>query len=86
MSNPELFVQVERALASVRNGHLTAAEAAARVERCGDLIDGRHVHASRELRELARELRGLVRVEPLRQGEQLELLEARLEGLAVSFA
>lgn len=86
MSNPVLFGLVERALSSVRNGHLTAIEAAARVERCGDLFDGHHLHASRELRELARELRRVAQVDPLRQGEHLERLEARLDGLAASFA
>ena len=57
MRNTDPLHHVERAIENVRDGHLTAPEAAQRIEHCLDLLPDLPSELARELRALANELR-----------------------------
>ena len=59
MRNTDPLHHVERAIENVRNGHLTATEAAQRIEPCLDLLPDLPAELTRELRALAHELRAM---------------------------
>ena len=57
MRNTDPLHHVERAIENVRNGHLTATEAAQRIAHCLDLLPDLPAELARELKALASELR-----------------------------
>ncbi len=84
MRNTDPLHHVERAIENVRNGHLTAIEAAQRIEHCLDLLTDLPADAVRDLHAVARELQGMRWDGGGDYFAELDTLTGRVHALSVS--